>query len=69
MTERHTIPARKGLALPVSKGQRYRVLNTHGTQIVDHWAFNTRAAGFFESCGFQPMKIVMRQTLKDDSLL
>jgi len=40
MAERHTIPARKGLALRVRKGQRYKVLNTHGTQIVDHWAFN-----------------------------
>jgi uncharacterized protein len=40
MAERHTIPARKGLAVRVSKGQRYKVLNTHGTQIVDHWAFN-----------------------------
>ena len=26
MAERHTIPARKGLALRVSKGQRYKVL-------------------------------------------
>lgn len=33
---------------------------------VDHWAFNTRAARFFEACGFRPMKIVMRQTLKDE---
>jgi uncharacterized protein YcgI (DUF1989 family) len=40
MAERHTIPARKGLALRVGKAQRYKVLNTHGTQIVDHWAFN-----------------------------
>jgi uncharacterized protein len=40
MAERHTIPARKGLALRVRKGQRYKVVNTHGTQIVDHWAFN-----------------------------
>jgi ribosomal protein S18 acetylase RimI-like enzyme len=32
---------------------------------VDHWAFNRRAAGFFEACGFEPMKIVMRQALKD----
>lgn len=35
---------------------------------VDHWAFNARAASFFEACGFQPMKIVMRHALKDDSL-
>ena len=40
MAERHTIPARKGLALRVGKGQRYKVVNTHGTQIVDHWVFN-----------------------------
>jgi ribosomal protein S18 acetylase RimI-like enzyme len=33
---------------------------------VDHWAFNARAASFFEACGFSPMKIVMRQTLKSD---
>lgn len=32
---------------------------------VDHWAFNAHAAGFFEACGFRPMKIVMHQTLKD----
>jgi diamine N-acetyltransferase len=32
---------------------------------VDHWAFNARAHSFFEACGFQPMKIVMRQTLRD----
>ena len=32
---------------------------------VDHWAFNARAHSFFEACGFQPMKIVMRQMLKD----
>ncbi len=40
MAERHTIPARKGLALRVHTAQRYKVLNTHGTQIIDHWAFN-----------------------------
>jgi GNAT superfamily N-acetyltransferase len=33
---------------------------------VDHWAFNTRAHSFFQACGFQPMKIVMRQTLHGD---
>jgi diamine N-acetyltransferase len=32
---------------------------------VDHWAFNERAAAFFEACGFSPMKIVMRQGLED----
>jgi len=29
---------------------------------VDHWAFNARAGGFFEACGFSPMKVMMRLT-------
>jgi diamine N-acetyltransferase len=32
---------------------------------VDHWAFNARARDFFEACGFSPMKIMMRQVLRD----
>jgi len=35
-----TIPARRGTATRVSAGQRIRVVNTHGTQVVDAWAFN-----------------------------
>ncbi|CAG8977269.1 hypothetical protein HYALB_00009367 [Hymenoscyphus albidus] len=33
------IPARHGLAIPLSKGQTVKVINTHGTQVVDTWAF------------------------------
>src|SRR5207237_577201 len=36
------IPARPGKAAPVTDGQRPRVVNTHGTQVVDAWAFNAR---------------------------
>ncbi|MCR9257768.1 MAG: urea carboxylase-associated family protein [Alphaproteobacteria bacterium] len=39
MTERHEIPARKGLALSVAKGKTIKIINTHGTQVVDTWAF------------------------------
>jgi len=35
-----TIPARRGTAARVRKGQHVRVINTHGTQVVDTWAFN-----------------------------
>ena len=35
-----TISARKGKAAFVEKGQRIRVINTHGEQVVDTWAFN-----------------------------
>ena len=34
-----TIPARHGLALRLSAGARIQVINTHGHQVVDTWAF------------------------------
>jgi len=39
-TQRLTIPARRGAAARVTAGQRVKVTNTHGTQVVDTWAFN-----------------------------
>jgi len=33
------IPARKGVAAHVGKGQVITVINTHGSQVVDTWAF------------------------------
>ena len=35
-----TIPARGGKAAFLEVGQRIRVINTHGQQVVDTWAFN-----------------------------
>jgi uncharacterized protein YcgI (DUF1989 family) len=37
-----TIPARRGMAARVAAGQRIRVINTHGSQVVDTWAFSAR---------------------------
>lgn len=37
--QRQTIPARRGKAAHVSEGQRVKVINTHGEQVVDTWAF------------------------------
>ena len=34
-----TIPARHGIATTISAGQTIKVINTHGTQVVDTWAF------------------------------
>jgi uncharacterized protein YcgI (DUF1989 family) len=34
------IPARKGSAARMRAGQVLRVINTHGSQVVDFWAFN-----------------------------
>ena len=38
-----TIPARKGKAARVSAGQLVKVINTHGQQVVDAWAFSSES--------------------------
>lgn len=40
MTELQTIPARRGKAARIRAGRAVKVINTHGTQVVDTWAFN-----------------------------
>jgi uncharacterized protein len=35
-----TIPARRGKAAFLTKGQRVKIVNTHGQQVIDTWAFN-----------------------------
>jgi uncharacterized protein len=42
MTEKHLIPARSGKAYHLKQGQSVRVINTHGNQVVDFWAFNAK---------------------------
>lgn len=39
MSDLQTIPARRGVAQRVSAGQAVEVINTHGAQVVDTWAF------------------------------
>jgi len=34
-----TIPARRGKAVRIERGQRIKIINTHGSQVVDTWAF------------------------------
>jgi uncharacterized protein YcgI (DUF1989 family) len=38
--ERLLLPARQGVALRLKQGQTLQVVNTHGRQVVDTWAFN-----------------------------
>jgi len=40
MSELKLIPARRGVADRMKKGQTLRVINTLGLQVVDFWAFN-----------------------------
>ncbi len=37
---RITKPARRGEATTLKQGQQVRVINTHGQQVIDTWAFN-----------------------------
>ncbi len=44
-----TIPARSGKAARVAKGQGVKVINSHGEQVVDTWAFCAEDLGEFMS--------------------
>jgi uncharacterized protein len=43
------IPARKGVAFEVRSGQKLRIVNTHGSQVLDTWAFNLHDMGEYMS--------------------
>lgn len=49
MADLITIPARRGKALRLSAGQSIEVVNTHGEQVVDSWAFSAADATEFMS--------------------
>jgi len=40
MSGLQTTPAGRGKAVRLAKGQSVKVVNTHGNQVVDFWAFN-----------------------------
>ncbi len=42
MTTELTLKAREGIAVPLSAEQRLRVINLHGTQVVDLWAVDPK---------------------------
>ena len=49
MTDIQLIPARRGKAAKVKAGQTIKMINTHGTQVVDTWAFSSADLGEFMS--------------------
>ncbi len=44
-----TIPARRGKATPLKRGQSIRIVNTHGAQVVDSWEFTAGGLAEFMS--------------------
>jgi len=47
--EKVTVPARRGRAVRLSRGQSLKVINTHGHQVVDFWAFSAEDTSEFLS--------------------
>lgn len=45
MQVQRLIPARRGVAARIERGQTLTVVNTHGEQVVDFWAFNAADLG------------------------
>ena len=35
------IPAGRGVAIHIGKGQKVKIINTHGNQVVDFWCFTS----------------------------
>lgn len=61
------IPARKGKAARVRKGQRVKVINTKGQQVVDTWAFNAADLKEFMSMEHTRAQIVAIMAKLGDS--
>ncbi len=49
MRQHHNIPARRGVACTVSRGQFVKLISTHGEQAVDTWAYNASDVSEFMS--------------------
>jgi uncharacterized protein len=49
MTGLETIPARRGRAVRLKAGQAIEIVNTHGSQVVDTWAFSAEDLSEFLS--------------------
>lgn len=47
--ERVTVPARRGRAARLNSGQAIEIVNTHGSQVVDFWAFSAENPAEFLS--------------------
>ena len=46
---RYRVPARNGRAVRLKKGETIKVINTHGTQVCDFWAFSSANLSEFMS--------------------
>ena len=64
-----TIPARKGAAARLARGASITVINTHGTQVVDTWAFNAEDIAEFMSMEHSRTGMLRLHPVVGDALL
>jgi uncharacterized protein YcgI (DUF1989 family) len=64
-----TIPARKGKAAFVEKGRSIKVINTHGQQVVDTWAFNRHDLTEFMSMEHSRAQLVKPMPAVGDAMV
>jgi uncharacterized protein YcgI (DUF1989 family) len=55
------LPARAGRAVRLARGQSLRIVNTHGQQVVDSWAFN--AADLAEFMSMEHLRQVLSRII------
>lgn len=61
-----TIPARRGKAVRLARGRSVKVINTHGRQVVDTWAFNgANVAEFMSMEHSRPSFMKLRPAVGD----
>lgn len=63
------IPARRGVATHLKKGQTIKVINTHGSQVVDFWAFNADHPGEFMSMEHCRVALGRYRPISGDTLI
>ena len=59
--ELQLLPARSGRAVRLAQGQAIRIINTHGQQVVDTWAFN--AADLTEFMSMEHLRQVLSRII------
>ena len=62
-----TIPARRGKAARVPRGRSVKVINTHGQQVVDTWAFNAGDLSEFMSMEHSRVNFMKLRPARGDS--
>src|ERR1700746_1214387 len=55
------VPARKGKAAPIRKGQTVNIINSKGQQVVDTWAFN--AADLREFMSMEHSRVAIQRII------